>query len=245
MNGEPSRQLGKLDVVKTLAAAFGYTRYFEITTSTTGEVYAGARSAGFADCRRLVYHLDYCPKADGEPIDFAVAGDDTGDAVAEIRGQGLEFDIVLVDPHHTYVCSIRDLNDAYGLIRPGGALVVHDCDPPDAELASPEFVPGAWCGVTYKAFLDFVRGNDDIDYFTVDTDYGCGVIFKHPPRAGRRQLRDAIDRLPFRPTEVELTRRWFAAGRDDDAVFDFFRRNRRRLLRLTRPAKFRSRYRRS
>ncbi|WP_370322352.1 hypothetical protein [Oricola sp.] len=240
-----SRKIGKLDIVKILAAAFGYTRYFEITTGMTGGVHAEARRAGFADCRRLVYRLDYCPKADGEPIDFMVPGEDTTATVAEIRGQGFEFDIALVDPHHTYACSIRDLKDTYSLIRPGGALVVHDCDPPNAEIASPEFIEGAWCGVTYRAFLDFVRGNDEIDYFTVDADYGCGVILKRPPRHGPRRLRDAIDRALSRATESELTSQWFAAGRDDKAAFDFFRSNRRRLLRLTKPARFLSKYRRS
>ena len=127
----------------------------------------------------------------------------------------------------------------------GGALVVHDCDPPNAEIASPEFIEGAWCGVTYRAFLDFVRGNDEIDYFTVDADYGCGVILKRPPRHGPRRLRDAIDRALTRATESELTSQWFAAGRDDKAAFDFFRSNRRRLLRLTKPARFLSKYRRS
>ena len=47
-----SRKIGKLDIVKILAAAFGYTRYFEITTGMTGGVHAEARRAGYLDKMR-------------------------------------------------------------------------------------------------------------------------------------------------------------------------------------------------
>ena len=45
-------------------------------------------------------------------------------------------------------------------------------------MASPTPIGGEWCGVSYKAFLDFVLSRNDLDYCTVDIDYGCGVIFK-------------------------------------------------------------------
>lgn len=62
-------------------------------------------------------------------------------------------------------------------------MVVHDCSPPDEALTSPDFVPGEWCGVTYRAYLDFVLARRDLRYLTVDTDYGCGVVRKLKPRA--------------------------------------------------------------
>ena len=45
-------------------------------------------------------------------------------------------------------------------------------------VASPSPIAGEWCGVSYKAFLDFVLDRNDLDYCTVDIDYGCGVIFQ-------------------------------------------------------------------
>jgi hypothetical protein len=66
-------------------------------------------------------------------------------------------------------CSIRDLRDALSLLRVGGTLVEHDCDPPDRQHAIPHDVPGGWCGVMYKAFLDFVIRSHAVEYFTVDT----------------------------------------------------------------------------
>jgi hypothetical protein len=54
--------------------------------------------------------------------------------------------------------------------------VVHDCRPPREEIAGPEYIPGEWCGVTYKAYVDLVVAGN-LSYLTVDTDCGCGVIF--------------------------------------------------------------------
>ena len=235
-------RLGKLDIDRILAARFGYQRYFEITTGTTGLVYGAARRAGFAECRRLVYGRDRHEKSDGLPIDFSSVDNETRDAMARVRAEGLAFDVILVDPHHTYDCSLRDIRDAFGLIGANGALVVHDCDPPDRDIAAPEFSFGPWCGVTYKAFIDFVLGNRQLDYFTVDADYGCGVILKRPPGSVMKRVRDAIDGLFTPSADRELARRWRACGDDYDAAFDLFEAERKRLLNLISPAEFRARY---
>ena len=84
-----------------------------------------------------------------------------------------------MDGWHTYDCTIRDLTLAYDLLADGGVLVVHDCLPPTELMASPAWVPGSWCGVVYKAFLDFVLARNDLDYCTVNLDYGCGIIVKN------------------------------------------------------------------
>jgi hypothetical protein len=157
----------------------------------------------------------------------------------EIREKQLEYDVILVDPHHTYECSLRDLRDAYSLLRTGGALVVHDCYPPNREAACPGPGPSIWCGVTYKAFLDFVIDKSTIEYFTVDTDYGCGVVFKLSPE---KRLRRSLERM-FR--SIELRRfgsQWRAIGDDYDAAFDFFESNSQRLLKLISASEFCQRY---
>lgn len=42
------------------------------------------------------------------------------------------------------------LRYAFDLLSDRGTIVVHDCNPPDPELASPMRTPGsyAWCGLT-------------------------------------------------------------------------------------------------
>ena len=228
----------KTDIVRRLAQAHGYRRYLEITTSTTGHRFEAARAAGYEVCRRLVYR---CPPDfdDGQPIDFRTGGEDTAECVARIRSECRPFDVMLVDPHHTYECSMRDLRDAFSLLREGGTLVVHDCDPPDRQHAIPHFVPGPWCGVTYKAFLDFVMGNEAADYYTVDADYGCGVITKLSRRgAFGRSCRRILSGRMQRRIEAE----WLRVGEDCDAAYRLFANHRARLLNLVAVEEFHRRY---
>ena len=55
---------------------------------------------------------------------------------------------------------------------------MHDWLPPRPELAVPEYIQGEWCGVGYQAYVDFINQRRDLTAYTVDTDYGCGVIRK-------------------------------------------------------------------
>jgi len=220
--------IGKADIVRRLARHRGYQRYLEITTSTTGQQYDAARAAGYEVCQRLVYR---CPSDydDGHPIDYRTDGEDTGECVARIRAECRPFDIMLVDPHHTYECSIRDLVDALSLLCVGGTLVVHDCDPPDRQHAIPYYVVGGWCGVTYKAFLDFVIRSHAVEYCTIDTDYGCGVIRKLS-RCDR--LLSRARRLFMPPNQRRVESEWMGVGQDFDAAYSVFEAHRTRLLKL-------------
>ena len=127
-------ELGKVEIVRGLANAFGYTRYLEITTTTTGLRYAEARKAGYALCERIVYRQQNA-HSDGLPVDYSSQNDDISVPLARIRELGREYDAILVDAHHTYDCSARDLKEAFAFLRTGGALVVHDCDPRSKEIA--------------------------------------------------------------------------------------------------------------
>ena len=175
------RPFGKVDIVHLLADRYACRRYLDLATPTTGNYYSAIDRSRFEACRRLMYR---CPAdyADGLAIDYRCADLDIAPALAAIQADGRRFDLMLVDPFHTYAASARDLAAAFALLEPGGALVVHDCLPPNEALAVPHFKPGAWCGVTYKAFLDFVLARRDLRYLTVDADYGCGVIRKLKPR---------------------------------------------------------------
>jgi hypothetical protein len=117
---------------------------------------------------------------------------------------------------------------AYELLADGGVLVVHDCLPPTEAIASPTWIPDRWTGVSYRSYLDFVLSRSDLDYCTVDIDYGCGIIFKN------RKITFADDALLSR--EPKLVTDWFALHNDDQIAFRFFMQNNRQLLRLI-PAK--------
>ena len=215
---------GKMEIVNHLAAAHGYRNYLELCTFTTGFKYAEVDRANLDHCHRLMYAVP-ADFDDGMPIDFRIAGFDITDCVREIARQNFRYDVMLVDPWHLYETSLRDLEAAFTLIAHGGSFVVHDCLPPDAWMADPVWREGPWCGATYKAFLDFVLGRDDLAYYTVDTDFGCGVIRKGAPGVQPERL------IP----------EWRKFGNDLQAAYRFFVQHQRELLNLVTVEEFKRR----
>jgi hypothetical protein len=208
----------KTDIIKYLADLKGYRSYLEICTTATGHKFAEIDRSKFDRCHRLMYR---CPEnfTDGLNIDFRVAGLDSRQCVADIHRRNLRYDIILVDPWHEYATSYRDLTDALSLVTDNGSIVVHDCLPPTEETVSPTWVPVAWCGLTFMAYVDFVTRHDVIRYRTVDTDYGCGVIQK-----GRQSPNN-------RPSSA-LLESWKELSGDPSAAFRFLQDNKHELLQL-------------
>ena len=217
----------KYDIINGLARTFGYRRYLEICTPTTGHKFQFLDVTQLDVRHRLMYA---CPDdfSDGAVIDFR---DPADNSLALIRGiiegrreDAIRYDIVFVDPYHTYRSSMLDLRAAMCLLRPNGILVVHDCNPNDPDTVQPIFQEGEWCGVTYQAFLDFVLAARWPGYCTVDTDYGCGIIFNTDadvPPAWRNA--GPPDRLLLE---------WAAVRDDDHRRFAFFEAHRAELLNL-------------
>ena len=125
---------------------------------------------------------------------------------------------MLVDPWHEYELSLRDMQVAFSLLTDTGSIVIHDCYPPTDDLISPKFVPGAWCGVTFIAYVDFVAQNRAwLDYRTIDTDFGCGVI--------ERSRKPSDTKQPFVFRDL-----WNSVRNDPHAAFQFMQKHRDTLL---------------
>ena len=208
---------GKTDIIKYLSAIRGYRRYLEICTASTGGEFAKIDRSQFDTCHRLMYR---CPDdfTDGLPIDFRVRDLDTARCVEDLHRKGQRYDIILVDPWHEYEPSYRDLETALSLVADHGTIVVHDCLPPSDETINPTYAPGAWCGVTFMAYVDFVARNEALSYRTVDTDYGCGIV---------RPRGEAPTSLP-----AELLDSWKEHSGDPKAAFQFMQANKWHLLQL-------------
>ena len=156
-------------------------RYLEIVTPPTGLQFTKINTSHLEVCDRLVYR---CPSDfnDGSVVTYRVEDDGIGDALEIIKKTVSRYDIIFVDPYHTYESSWQSIASAFKILAPQGFVVIHDCNPTAIGIAGPEFKPGEWCGVTYLAYLDFVLADVRRSYLTVDTDYGVGVIRKKPRR---------------------------------------------------------------
>jgi SAM-dependent methyltransferase len=211
-------EFNKTDLIHLISKRLKLRNYLELCTPTAGRRYGEIDRARFYTARRLMYIATGFD--DGLPIDYKIADFNIEDAVTELKLSADKVDICLVDAFHTYDCTTRDLKFAYELLADGGVLVVHDCSPPNEAWASPTFASCDWSGESYRSYLDFVLNRDDLDYCTVDVDFGCGVIFKN-------RTADMV-----RTVEPKIVAEWFEVHNDSQLALNFFFEHRAKLLRL-------------
>ena len=209
----------KSTVCNLLGAKYGYRSYLEIATPGSGGQHELIDRNQFTRCEQLVYVQPSDQQADATYRTSLRTS--SGLVRAIIASHRERYDLVFVDSCHTYENSYEDIVGAFELVRPGGVMVVHDCNPTTASMAVPQIQMGEWCGVSYWAFIDFVLGRSNIRYYTVDCDYGCGVVYKLPHA-------HAPGPHDFATLEFE----WTAAKWSDDSRYQFFDRNRVALLNL-------------
>jgi hypothetical protein len=214
------QEWNKAHLINHLAEVHGYRHYLELCTATSSGRYAEIERSKLT-CSRLMYR---CPDGydDGMAIDYRSVDSSIGPCLETIRREGRSFDIALIDSWHQFETSWRDLIEAFGLIRDDGMLVVHDCLPPRVEIAGPHYITGEWCGVSYQAYVDFISERNDLAVYTVDTDYGCGVIRKLAEPSGETSTQ----------ADAELLGDWRSRRDDPIEAFAFFQSNKQVLLNL-------------
>lgn len=103
----------------------------------------------------------------------AVQYEHVGEIDAVVAGGRGSFDLVVVDPFHTYESSVGALERCLDLLQPGGILLCHDCVPPP-DYVDPEFRSREWCGVTFAAFRDVMQSRNAA-WCTLAADFGIGI----------------------------------------------------------------------
>ena len=98
-----------------------------------------------------------------------------------------KFDIIFIDGLHEYTQVYRDIKNSLAALNENGAIVCHDMLPPTEWHQRPqsEYSKGQeWNGDSWKAIARLRIEEEDLDIYTVNTDWGVGVIkkgfnFKH------------------------------------------------------------------
>ena len=211
----------KSTICNLFGAKYGYRSYLEIATPGSGGQHHLIDRNQFTCCEQLLYRYPSVWQAEAT---YSTPQGTSSELVRTVlASRRAHYDLVFVDSCHTYENSYEDIIGAFELVRPGGVMVVHDCNPTTASMAVPQVQMGEWCGVNYWAFLDFVLGRSNIRYYTVDCDYGCGVVYKLPHAHAPKPARHEFATLEFE---------WTAAKWSDDSRYQFFDRNRTALLNL-------------
>lgn len=144
-----------------------YPRLATITTSTTG-IFA------IADINPslLKFFNSYKYTTPAENINQEFSSLQEIDV--KIQNIKNEYDLIFLDPWHTYDDSLLALEIAIRWAKPNSIILMHDCLSLSASLSS-SYVPGAWSGVTCFVFKDFTK-TIKREYFVLDCNHGIGVI---------------------------------------------------------------------
>jgi hypothetical protein len=89
------------------------------------------------------------------------------------------YDIIFIDGlHHSEQVDI-DIENSLKQTNENGIVIIHDCNPPTLNHTLIPRVQPEWNGDVYKSILKFRKNNINHKYFTVDCDWGVGVIMKN------------------------------------------------------------------
>ena len=138
----------KWDVVDTLRRQHSLRSMVQILTPSTGpDMYGRPELAWFAAATTLHYASDLQRReiADAKSLPTL------DELMAWCRANPLETELVFIDCWHSYDDSMRVLKLALSMLPGGGFIVMHDCDPPDAEAAGPlKRLGDLWCGDSWR-----------------------------------------------------------------------------------------------
>jgi hypothetical protein len=97
----------------------------------------------------------------------------------QINLKDKKYDIIFIDGlHHTEQVDL-DIQNSLIHSEEDGIIVLHDCSPPTINHTLVPRIQLAWNGDVYKSVLKFQMELNNHTYFTIDTDWGCGVILKN------------------------------------------------------------------
>jgi hypothetical protein len=102
-------------------------------------------------------------------------------------------DLAFVDGLHTYKQCLTDILNCLNYLTPQGYIVVHDVNPPNEVSAYPvksdrdemketnikdkyKYWTGSWTGDVWKAIAHMRAVRNDLHIFTLDADWGIGII---------------------------------------------------------------------
>ena len=91
---------------------------------------------------------------------------------------GLSVDVALVDGLHEFTQALRDVLNLERFMSPKGVIFIHDCNPATENHAADEykFTGPVWNGDVWKVVYYLRNHRPDLHCFTLDCDFGVGVV---------------------------------------------------------------------
>ena len=169
--GDPALQdqlnciIKRSDIINKLIKENNYKRYLEIG------VFDGLNIQ-----KIIAEHKDGVdPGIEGvipPQVNFPMASDDFFNTISN----DIKYDLIFIDGLHHCEQVMKDIKNALKHLNIAGTIVLHDCNPPVEQI---QLIPRetiAWTGNVWRAFVSFRLNNPQVNSFTIDTDWGVGVI---------------------------------------------------------------------
>lgn len=181
----------RADIINHLSSVYGYQNYLEIGARDLNHCFNWVQCPNKTSVDpKLETDFDYTQYQ----YDYELTSDDFFirlDASELNIRPDKKWDIIFIDGLHLAEQVDRDMQNSLNHLADGGTIVMHDCKPPDAGCAREDFyskinangTPFEWTGTTWKAFYKWYTSRSDLQMWTVDTDWGVGII-----RRGSRLL---------------------------------------------------------
>lgn len=118
-------------------------------------------------------------------------------------------DVVFIDGLHTYGQGLKDVYDSLKQLNPGGVIIMHDCNPPHPASAHPapsykhaeslnlDGWKEEWCGDVWKVICHIRSFRHDLNVFTLDCDFGLGVITRGSPESRLDLSKETIKSMTY------------------------------------------------
>lgn len=187
--------MNRLTLINQLIQANGYSRYLEIGTGQQGFVinniicdYKDGIDPGVAgqyitnDEVRIGEYPDH--------VNYPI----TSDQFFEGPAQQLEdYDIIFIDGLHESHQVDKDIQNALNKLKPGGTIILHDCNPiKEEEQEVPRVRPGRWNGDVWKSIVRYRFSQPTLGCMVINTDEGLGVISSQVPAGTTFEMPDQL-----------------------------------------------------
>ncbi len=90
-----------------------------------------------------------------------------------------KYDIVFIDGLHHSEQVDKDIKNSLNHTKDFAIILLHDCNPPTINHAIVPRIQESWNGDVYKSVLKFQKNHNNHTFYTIDTDWGVGVIIKN------------------------------------------------------------------
>jgi hypothetical protein len=109
----------------------------------------------------------------------------------------IKFQIIFLDGLHLAIQLYKDILNSLACLNKGGVILLHDMLPPNKLAQDVPRVQGEWTGDCWMAFVWLRATRRDLEMYTIDTDYGVGVIQK-----GSQELLEIKENITYENFEI-------------------------------------------